>query len=107
MSEIKMDEPGEFGERPIFRDIRRYFCEYCGICRSKKTLITSHINSCHKEELEKVRVDKDHEAEGIKSNTCKECGASFKKPAYLVQHMLSHSLEERHLYYSKIMDIVA
>ncbi|XP_028798958.1 uncharacterized protein LOC114754356 isoform X2 [Neltuma alba] len=62
MAEIKIDEPGEFGERPIFRDIRRYSCEYCGICRSKKTLITSHINSCHKEELERVRVDKDEEA---------------------------------------------
>jgi hypothetical protein len=26
---------------------RRYFCQYCGISRSKKTLITSHINSHH------------------------------------------------------------
>ncbi|KAI9074964.1 hypothetical protein K1719_043014 [Acacia pycnantha] len=93
MSEIKMDELGELGERPIFRDIRRYYCEYCGICRSKKTLINSHINSCHKEELERIKVDKDDEVGDTKSNTCEECGASFKKPAYLVQHMRSHSLE--------------
>ena len=43
-----MDEPLESDKRPVFRDIRRYFCEYCGICRSKKTLIASHINSHHK-----------------------------------------------------------
>jgi len=43
-----MVEAVEIEERPKFRDIRRYFCQYCGICRSKKTLITSHINSHHK-----------------------------------------------------------
>jgi hypothetical protein len=35
-------------EKPIFRDTRRYFCEYCGICRSKKSLISSHILTHHK-----------------------------------------------------------
>ncbi|QCE01748.1 general transcription factor IIIA [Vigna unguiculata] len=80
-------------ERPKFRDIRRYFCQYCGICRSKKTLITSHINSQHKEEDEKARKERDPEAESSKSNTCGECGATFKKHAYLLQHMQSHSLE--------------
>ncbi|KAF7824742.1 transcription factor IIIA-like isoform X1 [Senna tora] len=92
MYEIKMDDVGDAVERPIFRDIRRYYCEYCGICRSKKTLITAHINTHHKDEVEKSRVDRDCEAD-VKSNTCKECGASFKKPAYLLQHMQSHSLE--------------
>ncbi|KAJ1432554.1 Zinc finger C2H2-type [Sesbania bispinosa] len=85
-----MDEAEEI---PKHKDIRRYFCEYCGICRSKKILITSHINTYHKEEVEKARVERDPEAEGVKSNTCEECGASFKKHAYLLQHMQSHSLE--------------
>ncbi|KAK1309712.1 hypothetical protein QJS10_CPA08g01252 [Acorus calamus] len=32
----------------IIKDIRRYYCEYCGICKSKKTLITSQVLSIHK-----------------------------------------------------------
>lgn len=44
-----MEETAEIERlRPIFRDIRRYFCDYCGICRSKKSLITSHIQTHHK-----------------------------------------------------------
>ncbi|CAO2824178.1 unnamed protein product [Amaranthus hypochondriacus] len=79
----------EFG--PIFRDIRRYYCEFCGICRSKKSLLNSHLISHHQEELEKK---KEIEGEGKKSsNTCEECGATFKKPAHLKQHLLSHSIE--------------
>ncbi|TXG51818.1 hypothetical protein EZV62_020987 [Acer yangbiense] len=79
-------------ERAIFRDIRRYYCDYCGICRSKKSLIASHILSHHKEEKNDEKVDGDP-AIGVKFNTCEECGATFKKPAYLKQHMQSHSLE--------------
>ena len=30
------------------KDIRNYLCQYCGISRSKKYLITSHIESHHK-----------------------------------------------------------
>ncbi|KAL2316725.1 hypothetical protein Fmac_030601 [Flemingia macrophylla] len=88
-----MGEAMETEETPKFRDIRRYFCEYCGICRSKKALITSHINSHHKEEAEKARAEKDPQSDPVKSNTCRECGATFKKHAYLLQHMQSHSLE--------------
>ncbi|XP_059452561.1 transcription factor IIIA [Corylus avellana] len=80
-------------EKPLFRDIRRYFCEYCGICRSKKSLITSHILTHHKEVMEEKGVDEEEKIEGTKSNTCIECGATFKKLAYLKQHMQSHSLE--------------
>ncbi|KAI8549639.1 hypothetical protein RHMOL_Rhmol06G0040600 [Rhododendron molle] len=78
---------------PIFRDIRRYYCEYCGICRSKKSLIASHVLSHHQDEMTQGTSDGESESEGPKSNTCEECGASFRKPAYLRQHMLSHSLE--------------
>ncbi|XP_045802408.1 transcription factor IIIA-like [Trifolium pratense] len=92
-----MADSFESNKRPIFRDIRRYFCDYCGISRSKKTLITSHINSHHQVEVEKAGLQRDQEAQGIKSNTCKECGASFRKPAYLLQHMQSHSLERPYI----------
>nr|XP_043624064.1 transcription factor IIIA-like [Erigeron canadensis] len=74
----------------IFRDIRRYSCEYCGIVRSKKTLITCHIHSHHQD---KVKEKEQGEEKGSKVKACEECGASFSKPAHLKQHMLSHSFE--------------
>ncbi|XP_074320625.1 transcription factor IIIA-like [Silene latifolia] len=87
---------GEVKQRngPIFRDIRRYYCQFCGTCRSKKTLITKHILSEHPEEMEKMKEMEGGECEGQKgNNTCEECGVSFKKPAHLKQHLLSHSFE--------------
>jgi len=46
---VMMEEEQVEKERPvIFRDIRRYYCDYCGICRSKKSLITSHVLAHHK-----------------------------------------------------------
>ncbi|KAJ0431123.1 putative transcription factor C2H2 family [Helianthus annuus] len=78
-------------EFPIFRDIRRYTCAYCGIVRSKKTLITTHIlQSHHQDEIKEEEGDDEN---GGKKNVCEECGVSFKKPAHLKQHMQSHSLE--------------
>ncbi|XP_073305504.1 transcription factor IIIA [Primulina huaijiensis] len=85
-----MANEGEEGRGAIFRDIRRYYCEYCGICRSKKSLISRHIMSQHREEIAEKE---QNEGDGEKLNTCDECGASFLKPAHLKQHMLSHSLE--------------
>ncbi|PIA63925.1 hypothetical protein AQUCO_00201327v1 [Aquilegia coerulea] len=80
--------------KPIGKDIRRYYCQYCGIGRSKKALINSHILSHHKEEIEREKENCEYnEMEETKSNTCEECGASFRKPAYLKQHMQSHSFE--------------
>ncbi|WCJ38131.1 transcription factor IIIA [Euphorbia peplus] len=78
---------------PILRDIRRYTCHFCGICRSKKSLITSHIHTYHKEELEDEKAGEGEGMEGRKSYVCDECGATFRKPAHLSQHMHSHSLE--------------
>jgi general transcription factor IIIA len=45
------EEAAEKGRAVIFRDIRRYYCDYCGICRSKKSLITSHVLTHHKVRL--------------------------------------------------------
>ena len=42
------DGGGEKIKKSIFRDIRRYYCDYCGICRSKKSLIRSHVLTHHK-----------------------------------------------------------
>ncbi|PIA63227.1 hypothetical protein AQUCO_00200921v1 [Aquilegia coerulea] len=76
-------------ENQIDSNRRRYYCNYCGIGRSKKSLLASHILSHHKEEMER----ENDENEETNSNTCEECGASFTKPAYLKQHMQSHSSE--------------
>lgn len=43
--------------------------------------------------MREIEVDGKEEIEGNKSNSCSECGATFRKPAYLKQHMQSHSLE--------------
>ncbi|WOL03445.1 transcription factor IIIA [Canna indica] len=90
-SETSIDECVGTKEKPASRDIRRYYCQYCGICRSKKKLIASHILTCHKDELENAQSD---EVQGVnKQHTCQECGASFRKPAHLKQHMQSHATE--------------
>ncbi|GMI91883.1 transcription factor IIIA [Hibiscus trionum] len=84
------EEKGERDSGPIFKDIRRYFCDHCGICRSKKSLITSHILIHHPEKVD----NGGKEEEEISSlNECQECGATFRKPAHLKQHLQSHSLE--------------
>ncbi|KAI3845852.1 hypothetical protein MKW92_045012 [Papaver armeniacum] len=87
-----MEEGGvEIEKKEKRKDIRRFYCEFCGICRSKKSLIASHLQTHHKEEIEKMEIDEKEEAKP--NNTCEECGASFQKPAHLKQHMQSHSLE--------------
>ncbi|XP_012442876.1 transcription factor IIIA isoform X1 [Gossypium raimondii] len=84
------EEKGERVSGPIFKDIRRYFCDHCGICRSKKSLITTHILTHHPEKIDNGGKE---EEEVSTSNECQECGATFRKPAHLKQHLQSHSLE--------------
>nr|GMC81921.1 transcription factor IIIA [Ipomoea batatas] len=85
MEEVEQNRP------VIFKDIRRYYCEFCGICRSKKALISSHVLTHH--QLKAKGESDESKEEGPKMHTCEECGASFRKPAHLKQHMQSHSLE--------------
>ncbi|RZR76121.1 hypothetical protein BHM03_00000744 [Ensete ventricosum] len=42
------NEGADAMKKPPKRDIRRYYCQYCGICRSKKNLIRSHMLVNHK-----------------------------------------------------------
>ncbi|KAE8656941.1 hypothetical protein F3Y22_tig00116997pilonHSYRG00660 [Hibiscus syriacus] len=87
------EEKGERESGPIFKDIRRYFCDHCGICRSKKSLITSHILTYHPGlVLEKVDHGGKEEEEIFSLNRCQECGATFRKPAHLKHHLQSHFL---------------
>ncbi|KAL5993350.1 hypothetical protein ACLOJK_014274 [Asimina triloba] len=84
-------EDGGHGEASPSKPIGRYYCDFCGIGRSKRCLLKAHILSQHKEEMVSKERSTDHEP--ASSTTCAECGASFRKPAYLKQHMLSHSPE--------------
>ncbi|KAG9449066.1 hypothetical protein H6P81_009031 [Aristolochia fimbriata] len=76
------------------KDIRRYYCEFCGICRSKRSLITAHVLVHHKEEARDQQTSGADEVAGNQSCfSCEDCGASFRKPAHLKQHMQGHSFE--------------
>ncbi|CAN8235396.1 unnamed protein product [Cochlearia groenlandica] len=90
-----MEEESNVGVKAAkSKDIRSYLCKYCGISRSKKYLITSHINSHHQMEVEEERDDEASCDEEVScKHTCNECSAQFKKLAHLKQHMQSHSLE--------------
>ncbi|KAM1181011.1 hypothetical protein ACFX14_019968 [Malus domestica] len=91
-----MDKGAGEKEGPIVRDIRRHYCDYCGICRSKKSLIASHILSHHKEEMEMADGDGGGDVGEENSNTCEECGTTFKKPAHLKQHLQRINIYEKY-----------
>ncbi|TQE07305.1 hypothetical protein C1H46_007127 [Malus baccata] len=46
-----------------------------------------------KEDMEMADGDGGGEVAEENSTTCEECGATFKKPAHLKQHLQSHSFE--------------
>ena len=81
------------------RDIRRYKCEFCDVVRSKKRLIRDHVLEHHKDEVDGLNEYNVGGGGGSAppgkeiGHDCKECGARFKKPAHLKQHMQSHSPE--------------
>ncbi|KAL4182393.1 hypothetical protein AMTRI_Chr11g93120 [Amborella trichopoda] len=75
----------------IFKDIMRYYCDICGICRSKKSLIRAHMLSEHKDEVNEVEKDEEEILENKRMKlACDECGACFRKPAHLKQHKQGH-----------------
>ncbi|XP_048565116.1 transcription factor IIIA-like isoform X1 [Triticum urartu] len=90
--------PAAAAAAPV-RDIRRYKCEFCDVVRSKKRLIRDHVLEHHKDEVDGLNEYNVGGGGGSAppgkeiGHDCKECGARFKKPAHLKQHMQSHSPE--------------
>ncbi|KAG0478103.1 hypothetical protein HPP92_012822 [Vanilla planifolia] len=80
--DINMADVEETNQKTsISRGIRRYFCEYCGICRSTKSIIKSHILTHHKDEVHAADNDEGNlpkEATMNAQHTCEDCGASFR-----------------------------
>ncbi|KAG6529934.1 hypothetical protein ZIOFF_012151 [Zingiber officinale] len=70
-----VNEGVDMNQKPRSRDIRRYYCQFCGICRSKKKLLRSHILTNHKRPF-----------------TCSvdDCHTSFKRKDHLTRHSLTH-----------------
>ncbi|KAH9326230.1 hypothetical protein KI387_006408 [Taxus chinensis] len=72
-------------------DQRRYSCQICGVVRSKRRSLKVHVSLSHGPDATK---EKSFASEGVgerSQSVCDLCGMSFRKPAHLQQHKLSHS----------------
>ncbi|GMN45145.1 hypothetical protein TIFTF001_014344 [Ficus carica] len=85
-----MDEAGE--EVPKLKDIRRYFCDYCGICRSKKSLIASHILTHHKDGRPPEKLPQADLNHATRQYVCPvdDCRCSYIRKDHLTRHLLRH-----------------
>ncbi|KAI4365649.1 hypothetical protein MLD38_021615 [Melastoma candidum] len=67
------EQPSGVKSEHIFKGIRRYYCEYCGIRRSKESIILAYVHHHNKAQFvegEEKKIEK----------RCDECCASFRKP---------------------------
>ncbi|KAJ9679524.1 hypothetical protein PVL29_021444 [Vitis rotundifolia] len=87
------------GERkePVFGEVRRYFCDYCGICRSKKSHVNAHMLSHHQYQVgnllrSSIKWPQSHTTCFERPFTCPvdDCHSSYRRKVHLTRHLLKH-----------------